>query len=187
MKEWLDAGIAPPLIAVNVSGQQFKTPFELENDIALALAETGLSPAHLELELTETVFMETSLEHNDILVRLRKSGLSLAIDDFGSGYSSLEYLSRFPVNRVKIAQNFIIDLKSGTANATIVRAAIGMAHDLGLDVIIEGVETAEQLELIRSFGGHKVQGFYFSKPLPSDEATAVLRMGKISLARPVAA
>jgi diguanylate cyclase (GGDEF)-like protein/PAS domain S-box-containing protein len=186
MKKWLDAGIAPPLIAVNVSGLQFKTPLELENDIRATLAETGLSPQSLELEFTETVFMEASREHNDLLIRLRTVGLRLAIDDFGTGYSSLAYLGRFPVDRVKIAQNFISNLVTGSANATIVKAAIGLAHDLGLDVIVEGVETSEQLELIRSFGGHKVQGFYYSKPLPLDGATAFLRKGKIPSAKPVA-
>ena len=186
MREWLDAGIAPPLIAVNVSGLQFKRPFQLEHDITAALTETGVSPERLELELTESVFMEASGEHNDVLTRLRTAGLRLALDDFGTGYSSLEYLGRFPVDRVKISQSFMIGLASGSRNATIVKAAIGLAQDLDLDVIIEGVESAEQLELIRSFGGHKVQGFYFSKPLSAYEATTVLRKGKIPPAKPVA-
>ena len=186
MKEWLDAGIAPPLVAVNVSGLQFKKPLELEQDIAATLAEATLPPERLELELTETSFMETSSVHNDVLLRLRKAGMRIAIDDFGNGYSSLDYLSRYPVDRIKIAQNFVSGLTTGSAGATIVKAAIGMAHDLGLDVIVEGVETAEQLELIRSFSGHKVQGFYFSKPLPAADVAALLRMGTISPARAVA-
>ena len=186
MKEWLDAGIAPPLVAVNVSGLQFKKPLELEQDIVATLAETTLPPERLELELTETSFMGTSAVHDDVLLRLRKSGLRIAIDDFGNGYSSLDYLSRYPVDRIKIAQNFVTDLTAASSSATIVKAAIGMAHDLGLDVIVEGVETAEQLELIRSFNGHKVQGFYFSKPLPAADVAALLRTGKISPARVVA-
>jgi diguanylate cyclase (GGDEF)-like protein/PAS domain S-box-containing protein len=186
MKEWLDAGIAPPLVAVNVSGLQFKKPLELEQDIAATLAETTLPPDRLELELTETSFMGTSGVHDGVLLRLRKTGLRIAIDDFGNGYSSLDYLSRYPVDRIKIAQNFVIDLTTGSSSATIVKAAIGMAHDLGLDVIVEGVETAEQLELIRSFNGHKVQGFYFSKPLAAADVEALLRTGKISPARVVA-
>jgi EAL domain-containing protein (putative c-di-GMP-specific phosphodiesterase class I) len=184
MKEWLDAGIAPPLVAVNVSALQFKSPLVLENDIAATLAETGLSFGHLELELTETVFMAASREHNDVLLRLRKAGLRIAIDDFGTGYSSLEYLGRFPVDRIKIAQNFTLGLTSDSINATIVKAAIGLAHDLGLDVIVEGVETAEQLQLIRSFNACKMQGFYFFKPLLVGEVTALLRVGKIPPKRP---
>jgi diguanylate cyclase (GGDEF)-like protein/PAS domain S-box-containing protein len=179
MKAWVDAGIAPPLVAVNVSALQFKSPIELENDIAAILAETALPPGLLELELTESIVMEISRDRSDALLRLRESGVRIAIDDFGTGYSSLEYLGRLPVNRIKIAQNFMPDLSSGSHNATIVRTAIGMAHDLGLDAIVEGVETAEQLELIRSWSGHKVQGFYFSKPLVAGEVAELLRVGKI--------
>ncbi len=184
MKEWLETGIALPLVGVNVSALQFKSPLELENDIAATLADTGLSAKHLELELTETVFMEASREHSDVLLRLRKAGVRIAIDDFGTGYSSLQYLSRFPVDRIKIAQNFTFDITSNSVNATIVKAAIGLAHDLGLDVIVEGVETAEQMHLIRTFSAHKVQGFYFSKPLLVSEVTPLLRVGKAPLKRP---
>jgi diguanylate cyclase (GGDEF)-like protein/PAS domain S-box-containing protein len=180
MKEWLDAGIAPPLVAVNVSALQFKTPLALENDIAAILVETGLPPSRLELELTESVLMEVSNERNNAVQRLRKSGLRIAIDDFGTGYSSLDYLGRFPVDRIKIAQSFTINLARDSRNATIVKAAIAMAHELGLDVIVEGVETAEQLALIRSISGHKVQGFYFFKPLSAADVTALLRAGSPS-------
>jgi EAL domain-containing protein (putative c-di-GMP-specific phosphodiesterase class I) len=178
MKEWLDAGVAPPLIAVNVSGLQFKAPAELEHEISEILAETALPPSLIELELTDTVFMEVSREHSDSLQRLRDAGLRLAIDDFGTGYSSLEYLGRIPVNRIKIAQAFMPNLTAKSQDGTIVKASIGMAHELGLDVIIERVETAEQIELIRSWNGHKCQGFYFSKPLSVSETAAVLRVGK---------
>jgi EAL domain-containing protein (putative c-di-GMP-specific phosphodiesterase class I) len=185
MKEWLDAGIAPPLIAVNVSGTQIQTPFEPEQGIAAILAETAVPPERLELELTETILMSLAGPHHDALHRLRKAGLRIAIDDFGTGYSSLEYLGHLPINRIKIAQSFTLDLTSNPRSATIMRAAIAMAHELELDVIVEGVETAEQLELVRSFGAHKVQGYYFSKPLPSGEMKALLRVGTISPARAV--
>ena len=180
MKEWRDAGTAPPLIAVNVSALQFKTPFKLENEIKAILAETALSPGLLELELTETSFMEVSSDHGDALRRLHDTGLRLAIDDFGTGYSSLEYLGRLPVDRIKIAQTFMLNLTARPINGTIVKTAISMAHELGLDAIVEGVETAEQVELIRSWGGHKVQGFYFSKPMRAGDVAALLRAGKIS-------
>jgi EAL domain-containing protein (putative c-di-GMP-specific phosphodiesterase class I) len=179
MKEWLDAGIAPSLIAVNVSGLQFKTPLELENDIAATLAETALPPQLMELEVTESVLMDVSREHNDVLMRLRESGLRIAIDDFGTGYSSLAYLGRFSIDKIKIAQDFILDLTGGSNNSAIVKAAIGLAYDLNLDVVVEGVQTKEQLELVKSWGCKKVQGYYFSRPLPAREVTAALREGKI--------
>ncbi|HET7191545.1 MAG TPA: bifunctional diguanylate cyclase/phosphodiesterase [Pseudolabrys sp.] len=186
MKNWLDVGIAPPMIGVNVSGLQFKVPLELENDVAAILAETALPPGLLELEFTETLLIGLTLEHDDALQRLRRIGLRIAIDDFGTGYSSLEYLGRIPVNRIKISQNFMTNLTPTTKTAKIVKAAIGMAHELGLDVVIEGVETAEQLAMVKSFNGRKVQGYYFSKPLPADETTALLRVGKIIPVRPTA-
>ena len=109
-RRWLDAGIAPPLIAINLSAIQFKMPLELEKDIAATVAEIGLPPQLLELELTESVLMEASRDHNDVLLRLRNKGHRIAIDDFGSGYSSLDYLRRYPVDRIKIAQTFIADI-----------------------------------------------------------------------------
>jgi EAL domain-containing protein (putative c-di-GMP-specific phosphodiesterase class I) len=174
MKDWLDAGIAPPLIAVNLSTLQFKTPLELENDFEAILAETGVPPQRIELELTESVLMDASREHGDVLLRLRKSGFRIAIDDFGTGFSSLIYLRRFPVDRIKIAQAFMGDLTPGSSNAGIVQAAIALAKALKLDVIVEGVETAAQLELVKSMGAREVQGYYYSRPLPAAETTALL-------------
>jgi diguanylate cyclase (GGDEF)-like protein/PAS domain S-box-containing protein len=179
MKEWIDASIAPPSIAVNVSGLQFKTPFALENKIAEILAETGLQPQRLELELTESVLMQVSGAHNDALLRLRKNGHRIAIDDFGTGYSSLEYLGRFPVDRIKIAQSFIVGLTSTSSNSVIIKAAISLAHELKLDVVVEGVENSEQLKLVKSWGCCKVQGYYFSRPLTARDLSPLLRAGKI--------
>jgi len=142
-------------------------------------------PELLELELTESVLMEASHEHGDALIRLRKLGLRLAIDDFGTGYSSLDYLRRFPVDRIKIAQNFIAELLIVPGDAAIVKATIGLARELGINIIAEGVETEEQLNLLRSWGCREVQGYYFSKPLLPSDATAVLRRGRICPARPL--
>jgi diguanylate cyclase (GGDEF)-like protein len=186
MKEWIVAGIAPPLMAVNVSGQQFKTPFALENTLSGILQETGLQPQRLELEFTESVLMEVSRAHNDALLRLRKTGHRIAIDDFGTGYSSLEYLARFPVDRIKIAQSFMVDLTGTSGNPVIVRAAIGLAHELNLDVVVEGVENQEQLQLVRSWGCRKVQGFYYSRALRAEDLCVLLRAGKISPRQPLA-
>jgi EAL domain-containing protein (putative c-di-GMP-specific phosphodiesterase class I) len=179
MREWLDAGIAPPLIAVNLSALQFKTPLELERDIEAVLAETGVPPQRLEFELTESVLMDASRERGDVLLRLRRAGFRIAIDDFGTGYSSLEYLRRFPVDRIKIAQQFMVDLTEASGNAAILRAAIALGHALRIDVLVEGVETAEQLDLVKSLGSHEVQGYYFSRPLPAGAITALLESGAI--------
>ena len=176
-KKWLDAGIAPSLIAINLSALQFKTPLELETNLAAVLEETALPSRLVELELTESVLMEAWGEHNDVLLRLRKAGFRLAIDDFGTGYSSLDYLRRFPVDRIKIAQNFIFGMMELSDNRVIVKAAISLAHALNLDVVVEGVETAEQLKLLRAWGCRTVQGYYFSKPLLAKEVTAILRKG----------
>jgi diguanylate cyclase (GGDEF)-like protein len=178
-KLWIDAGIGPATVAVNVSGAQFRTPFELETTLGAILAETGLPPDRLELELTESVLMEAWLEQRDVLLRLRRSGTKIAIDDFGTGFSSLQYLNRFPVDRLKIAQDFIKDLCDGPGNAAIVKATISLARELGLQVIAEGVETPEQFDLLTAWGCREVQGFYFSKSLPVDEVEAVLRKGII--------
>jgi EAL domain-containing protein (putative c-di-GMP-specific phosphodiesterase class I) len=177
MKEWLDAGIAPPLIAVNLSTLQFKTPLELQRDLDLILAETGVPPQRVELELTESVLMTASREHSEVLLRLRQLGFRIAIDDFGTGFSSLMYLRRFPVDRIKIAQEFMIDLTEGSSNAAIVQAAIALARALKLEIIVEGVETAEQLALVKSMGARHVQGYYYSKPLRVEEIAALLRRG----------
>ena len=178
-KEWLDAGIAPIRIGVNLSALQFKTPLALENDIAAALAVTGLPARLLELELTETVLMEASREHNDILLRLRQAGVTIAIDDFGTGYSSLDYLRQFPADRIKIAQNFVRHLETMPGNAAIVKATIGLARELGIAVIAEGVESEEQLTLLKSWGCGEAQGFYFAQPLTTEDVTPLLRQGKL--------
>jgi EAL domain-containing protein (putative c-di-GMP-specific phosphodiesterase class I) len=137
----------------------------------------------MELELTETVLMDASRKHSNVLLRLRKAGFRIAIDDFGTGYSSLDYLRRFPVDRIKIAQQFMMDLTEESGNA-IVRAAIALAHELKIDVIVEGVETAKQLQRAKSCGGREVQGYYFSKPVRAEEMTVLLRKGTILPARP---
>jgi EAL domain-containing protein (putative c-di-GMP-specific phosphodiesterase class I) len=179
-RQWLDAGIAPPSIAINLSAMQFKMPLELERDILATVAETGLPPRLLELELTEGVLMDASRDHNDVLLRLRENGYRIAVDDFGSGYSSLDYLRRYPVDRIKIAQTFIADIGVKAGSDAIVRAALGLARELSIEVVVEGVETARQLELLKSWGGRIVQGYYFARPLPVPEVTALLRAGRIT-------
>jgi EAL domain-containing protein (putative c-di-GMP-specific phosphodiesterase class I) len=183
MRKWLDAGVAPSLIGINLSARQFKAPHELENDIAAILQETGVPPQKVELELTESVLMDASREHSDVLLRLRRAGFRIAIDDFGTGYSSLDYLRRYPVDRIKIAQQFMIDPAEGSGDA-ILRAAIALAKELNLEVIVEGVETAKQLQRVKSCGGRDVQGYYFSKPVGADAMMTLLRKGRFRPMRP---
>lgn len=179
IRAWLDDGLDPCLVAVNVSGKQLKAPNDLERDVAAALADERLTPNRIELELTETVLMQTSRLHNDILLRLRRTGLRLAIDDFGTGYSSLEYLRQFPVDRIKIAQNFMKDIETIPGNKAIVNATIGLARTLNMKVIAEGVENQAQLDLLVAWGCHEVQGFYFARPLSHQQIATLLRDGGI--------
>jgi EAL domain-containing protein (putative c-di-GMP-specific phosphodiesterase class I) len=182
-REWLDAGIAPATMAVNLSALQFKRPLELERDILAAIAEAELPAAMLELELTESILMAVSREHDDVFRRLREAGTKLAIDDFGTGYSSLDYLRRFAADRIKIAQVFVGKIAYEPGSAAIVRATLGLARELGISVIAEGVDTAEQLALLRSWGCHEAQGFHFARPLTPTELVPLLRKGKIDPSR----
>ncbi len=175
-RAWLDAGLDPCVVAMSVSRLQFKTALELENDITAILTQTGLTPNRIELEVTESVLMEASREHNDVLVRLRQSGLRLAIDDFGTGYSSLGYLRQFPVDRIKIARLFVKDIAD---YAAIVRATISLALALDLNVIATGVESAEQLDLLKDWGCREAQGAYFAPPLPPEAIAERLRRGRV--------
>jgi diguanylate cyclase (GGDEF)-like protein len=179
---WLDAGVAPPLVAINLSGVQLKNPLTLERDIAEIVEEFDLPPGMLELELTESVLMEASREHNDFFVRLREKGYRIAIDDFGSGYSSLDYLLRYPVDRIKIAQSFITDIGIVFRNDVIVRAALGLARELGIEAVVEGVQTKTQLELLRTWGCRIVQGYYYARPQPASDVSRLLQVGVIDLA-----
>jgi len=183
IREWLDAGIAPPVVAVNLSGLQFKAPQQLEDDVAAALGGGRVPPDTLELELTETVLMEAARAHNGVLSRLRQKGVRIALDDFGTGFSSLDYLRRFPVDRIKIAKAFIRDLQTTPSSAAVVKAALGLARELGLGVIAEGVETREQLETLRAWGCREAQGFYFAKPMSVEELTPLFRKGALESRR----
>jgi diguanylate cyclase (GGDEF)-like protein/PAS domain S-box-containing protein len=179
LRLWLDSGLDVPSIAVNLSGVQFKRPLELEKDIAANVAEFAVPPRLIELELTESVLMEASQGHNDLLLRLRQKGHRIAVDDFGTGYSSLDYLRCHPVDRIKIAQTFIRDIGIEPGNDAIVRAALSLARELNIEVVVEGVETLAQLELLKRWGGRIIQGYYFAKPLYVDEVTPLLRIGRI--------
>jgi EAL domain-containing protein (putative c-di-GMP-specific phosphodiesterase class I) len=171
MKTWMDKGLPPMVIAVNLSAVQFRHANLLEMASAI-LAEAGLSPNHLELELTEAVAMDDPLAAIAVMDKLHELGIRMSIDDFGTGYSSLSHLKRFKVYKLKIDQSFVRDITDDPEDKAIVTAIINMASSLGMHTIAEGVETAAQLAFLRLQGCDEVQGYYFSKPLPADEFEA---------------
>jgi diguanylate cyclase (GGDEF)-like protein/PAS domain S-box-containing protein len=173
MRHWIDSGLKPLRVAVNVSARQLRRRDFCET-VAGALAESGLPAELLELEITESSVMENPQEAIEILERLGRMGVSLAIDDFGTGYSSLAYLKLFPIDHLKIDRSFVRDIEHDLNDRAIAFGTIALAHSLGLNVIAEGVETADQLELLRSNGCDEVQGYLFSKPLNSGAAFAFL-------------
>jgi diguanylate cyclase (GGDEF)-like protein/PAS domain S-box-containing protein len=174
LKEWMDKGLPPMMMAVNLSAAQFRHPnlTEMVTDI---LDEVKLPHEYLELELTEAVTMDDPQAAVAVMDKLDECGIRLSIDDFGTGYSSLSYLKRFKVYKLKIDQSFVRDITHDADDKAIVTAIINMASSLGMHTIAEGVETAGQLAFLRLQGCDEVQGYYFSKPLPADEFEAFLR------------
>ncbi|EZI30486.1 sensor domain-containing protein [Pseudomonas extremaustralis] len=165
LKSWHQNKVRVPKVSVNISARQFSDG-QLGERIATILKDTGLPPACLELELTESILMREVNEAMHILDSLKNLGLSIAVDDFGTGYSSLNYLKQFPIDVLKIDRTFVDGLPSGEQDAQIARAIIAMAHSLNLAVIAEGVETHEQLEFLREHGCDEVQGYLFGRPMP---------------------
>ena len=145
--------------------------------MARALADSGLPPANLELELTESVIMQGVEPALEKLRELDILGVKVAIDDFGTGYSSLSYLRQFTVDRLKIDQSFVRDLLTNENNVKITRAIIAMAHSLNLSVLAEGVETEPQLARLREEGCDEVQGYLFSRPVCAADFESLLRGG----------
>ena len=175
IRTWSDQGIAPQIVAVNLSGAQFKLASRLDQIVTENLARYNVAPERLELELTESVLMETTQRHGEAFKRLREIGVRLAIDDFGTGYSSLGYLRAFRVNRLKIDRCFITDVTASADDLAIVRATIGLAHELGIEVVAEGVETTGQRDFLISAGCRLAQGYIFGKPMPAAAASELLR------------
>jgi diguanylate cyclase (GGDEF)-like protein/PAS domain S-box-containing protein len=173
-KAWQDAGLGRLRVAVNLSARQFSAT-ELLPGIEQVLRDTGLDPSCLELELTESLFMSDVTPAVELLHRMKALGIKLSIDDFGTGYSSFSYLSRFPIDVLKIDRSFVNDITHDANDAAIVASIIALAHNLRLSVIAEGVETAEQLDYLRHQGCDEMQGYYFSRPLPAQEFEQLLR------------
>ena len=171
---WQRSGLPSLRIAINVSPRQFHNP-ALVSRVAHVLAEHGIAPGQLELEITETMSMKDPEESCRILASLEALGISIAIDDFGTGYSNLVYLRRFPVRRIKLDRAFISELGSQSSSHAIVEAIVAMSHKLGLQVVAEGVETAEQRDHLLRYGCDELQGYWFSRPVEAAALEDLLR------------
>jgi EAL domain-containing protein (putative c-di-GMP-specific phosphodiesterase class I) len=165
-KAWQAEGIPHLPVAVNLSAVQFSEE-DLAGTVQRILTETGLDPAGLELEITESAIMKESEKAIAMLKAMREMGIRITMDDFGTGYSSLSYLKRFPISSLKIDRSFIAEVMSNSDDAEIIRAIIAMSHRMKLKVVAEGVETAEQLEFLRREGCEEAQGYYFARPMPA--------------------
>lgn len=168
VKAWYDSGLQPGPVAVNLSARQLHQGDFLE-DVIRTLNETNLPPQCLELELTESLLMKNTDSINRLLHKLRDMGIQISIDDFGTGYSSLSYLKRFPINTLKIDQSFVRNITTDSNDAVIAQTVIRMAHSFGFRAVAEGVETLEQLRVLRSLECDEAQGYYFSRPLPNED------------------
>jgi PAS domain S-box-containing protein/diguanylate cyclase (GGDEF)-like protein len=169
---WRERGIAPPRVAVNVSPIQLRRR-DFVDTVSASLAGEAVSPG-IDLEITESLLMESVEENIRKLRELRERGIAIAIDDFGTGYSSLSYLTRLPVQALKVDRSFILAMSEDPDTTTLVQTIISLAHSLNLRVIAEGVETIEQSKLLRLLRCDEIQGYLISRPLPFDEITTVL-------------
>jgi len=181
MKAWLDAGMAPLTMAVNLSAVQLRQQ-NLPELVSAILADCGVAAECLELELTESVASEDPLGASVAIDRLKSCGVRVAIDDFGTGYSSLSYLKRFSVYKLKIDQSFVQGVTNDTDDQAIVRAVIALARGMGVRTIAEGVETAAQMDYLREQGCDEMQGYWLSRPLPPDQFKAFVDARSAGLA-----
>ncbi len=171
---WIDEGLPPLIMAVNVAPEQFRQAGFVAA-VAGALATSGLGPTLLELEVTERTVMNGAEVNIGTLTALHRMGVELSLDDFGTGYSSLAYLKRFPVGKLKIDRSFVRDLEHDADDQAIASTIISMGRSLRLSVLAEGVESHEQLDLLRAMGCDMAQGYFFSRPLPGGEIIELLR------------
>ena len=175
-KSWRERGLPPLTVAVNISARQFIQP-DFTELVARIIRESGIEPQWIELEITESVAIQSIDTTVATLARLKSLGIKLAIDDFGTGYSSLSYLKRFPVDKLKVDQSFVRNLTRDANDAAIARAVIQLGHSLNLKVIAEGVETTEHLARLQDYGCDEIQGYLISKPLPPADLENLLRAG----------
>jgi EAL domain-containing protein (putative c-di-GMP-specific phosphodiesterase class I) len=170
---WEAAGFSIPVVSVNVSGRQFKSG-RLVKQVRQTLQATGIAPEALELEVTEGTLFDNVEEVIDQLNQLKQTGVTIALDDFGRGYSSMTYLQRLPVDILKVDQSFIQDLDRDEGANSIVYSIITLAHALRMSVVAEGVETQRQVDLLRAWDCEQVQGYYYSRPVTAAELEELL-------------
>jgi diguanylate cyclase (GGDEF)-like protein len=173
MRMWLDMGLTIDYISVNVSAVQLHIG-DLVQEVSNALRISGIAAQQLELEITESFILKHPETAIDTMNQLHNMGIRFAMDDFGTGYSSLLYLKRLPLDRLKVDQGFVRDMLIDSHDEAIVRAIIALAHSFNLDVVAEGVETADHVEQLNAMGCDILQGYYFSRPVPTEQATAML-------------
>ena len=177
-KAWQDAGLPPLRVAVNISARQFQSD-DPAATVESVLEETGLDPRWLELEITEGMMITDTETAATKLERIDDLGVQIAVDDFGTSYSSLAYLKSFPVKRLKVDQSFVRDLSTDADDAAIAEAVIRLGHSLNLEVLAEGVETQGHVDFLRAKGCDGLQGFHFSRPLPQHEFVDWVRGGGV--------
>jgi EAL domain-containing protein (putative c-di-GMP-specific phosphodiesterase class I) len=168
IERWRRAGFTPVPVAVNLSAKQFRRR-DLDEVVSSVLAASGVSPALLELEITESCLMEDPDQAVRLLNRLRDAGVRISVDDFGTGYSSLSYLTRLPITALKIDRSFVRDAVTNPEAASIVRAVIDMAHNLRFTVVAEGVETLQQVAFLRKHECDQAQGYFYARPASAEQ------------------
>jgi diguanylate cyclase (GGDEF)-like protein len=173
-RAWQEQGFKPLRIAINISAHQLRRP-DFVSLVQSSLAESGLAPGLLELEITETSLIGDAFDIASKLRLIKSLGVSITIDDFGTKYSSLSYLKRLPIDRLKIDRSFVRDIPHDPSSMEIASAIIAMARSLRLEVVAEGVESRRQAEFLKSKGCHYLQGFYYHHPLPPQSVTPILK------------
>lgn len=177
---WQKAGLPPIRMMVNISSAQFYRS-HIASSVKKALTDSGLDPKWLELELTESLMLDDSEATIKIMRTLKRLGVSLSLDDFGTGWSSLSYLRRFPIDRIKIDRSFLRDIASEPSAEAVVRSIMNLGRDLGLACVAEGVETSEQLNYFKKHKCEEVQGFLYSPALPEEDCRALLQAGRLTV------
>jgi EAL domain-containing protein (putative c-di-GMP-specific phosphodiesterase class I) len=171
-RKWVHQGLEPPPIAVNISALELRQN-DFVDAVQRAISEVGSTTRAIDLEITESVLMEDIAQCLPKLEAVRALGVGIALDDFGTGYSSLSYVTRLPVTALKIDRAFVVDMANNADSMTIVSAIISLSHSLNLKVIAEGVETQEQLDLLKLLKCDEMQGYLVSRPLPAELAAAL--------------
>jgi EAL domain-containing protein (putative c-di-GMP-specific phosphodiesterase class I) len=176
--EWAKAGIGHVRIAINLSGYQLAGQ-NIVSFLQESLKENNLDPQYLEVEITESVLMQDSDDTISTLQQIKDMQIVIALDDFGTGYSSLSYLTSFHVDTLKIDRSFIMGCPHQKNNIVVIKAIIAMGRSMGMKIVAEGIETDEQLEMLREFGVHEGQGYLFKPPVPQEKFFALVSHGTL--------